>query len=487
MSNITNDIVSKLWSLCNVLKDDGVTYHQYVTELTYLLFLKMAKETGTESHIPAGHRWNDLVAKPAPTRLDEYRKTLVHLGSHGSRLVREIFANASSFIRKPATLTSLVDQIDKLNWYDARKEGMGDLYEGLLEKNANEKKSGAGQYFTPRPLIASVVALMKPTLDDVIQDPAAGTGGFLIAANAYLREHNEIAELPNAAQKRYYTKTFYGMEHVQDTHRLALMNLMLHGLDSAPNGAGIRYGDTLSPEGAALPKATLILTNPPFGNKKGGGLPSRTDFTFPTSNKQLCFLQHIYRGLKPGGRAAVVLPDNVLFEGNSGQDIRRDLMNKCNVHTILRLPTGIFYAQGVKTNVLFFTRGEKDKNNTKAVWVYDLRANMPQFGKRSKLTREHFAEFEKAFGKDPLGGSKRKDTGEEGRFRRFSRDWIAKRQDNLDIAWLRDDETAHEDELTEPEDIAAALLGHLRAAVAEIEAVVTDLGSDDVPSPGAVA
>jgi type I restriction enzyme M protein len=176
------------------------------------------------------------------------------------------------------------------------------------------------------------------------------------------------------------------MEHVQDTHRLALMNLMLHGLDSDPNGAGIRYGDTLSPEGQALPQATLILTNPPFGTKKGGGLPTRTDFTFPTSNKQFCFLQHIYRGLKPGGRAAVVLPDNVLFEGNVGRQIRADLMDKCSLHTILRLPTGIFYAQGVKTNVLFFTRGETDKGQTKEVWVYDLRANMPQFGKRTLLT-----------------------------------------------------------------------------------------------------
>ncbi len=198
------------------------------------------------------------------------------------------------------------------------------------------------------------------------------------------------------------------MEHVQDTHRLALMNLMLHGIDSDPERlGGIRYGDTLCPEGQALPKATLILTNPPFGTKKGGGLPSRTDFTFPTSNKQFCFLQHIYRGLKPGGRAAVVLPDNVLFESGIGRQIRADLMDKCNLHTILRLPTGIFYAQGVKTNVLFFTRGEEnrsDKGNTKEVWVYDLRANMPQFGKRTVLTREHFAEFEAAFGDDPLGG-----------------------------------------------------------------------------------
>src|SRR5919197_51863 len=443
MSTITTDIVARLWNLCNILKDDGVTYHQYVTELTSLLFLKMAKETGTEDAIPAGHRWDDLEAMPAPNRLEAYKLTLIHLGSHGSRLVQEIFANASSFIKKPATLPLLVVEIDKLDWYSARQEGLGDLYEGLLEKNANEKKSGAGQYFTPRPLIDSMVAVMRPTLDDIIQDPAAGTGGFLIAANRYLREHSDPDSWTEAQQRKYRRNTFYGMEFVQDTHRLALMNLMLHGLDSGPAAAGIRYGDTLSPEGEALPKATLILTNPPFGTKKGGGLPTRTDFTYPTSNKQFCFLQHVYRSLKPGGRAAVVLPDNELFEGNTGRQIRADLMDKCNLHTILRLPTGIFYAQGVKTNVLFFTRGETDKGNTKEVWVYDLRANMPSFGKKTVLTRTYFSEFEKAFGDDPLGASRslsqRKDTGDTGRFRCFTRDWIAERGDRLDIAWLKDE------------------------------------------------
>ena len=375
MSTVTTDIVAKLWNLCNVLKDDGVTYHQYVTELTYLLFLKMAKETSTEDAIPPGYRWDDLEALPTPNRLEAYKLTLIHLRSHGSRLVQEIFANASSFIKKPDTLSTLVAEIDKLDWYSARQEGLGDLYEGLLEKNANEKKSGAGQYFTPRPLIDSMVAVMQPTLDDIIQDPAAGTGGFLIAANRYLRERSDPDTWTEEQQRKYRRNTFYGMEHVQDAHRLALMNLMLHGLDSAPEAAGIRYGDTLSPEGEALPKATLIITNPPFGTKKGGGLPTRTDFTFSTSNKQFCFLQHVYRSLNPGGRAAVVMSDNVLFEGNVGKQIRADLMDKCNLHTILRLPTGIFYAQGVKTNVLFFTRGETDKGNTREVWVYDLSAN----------------------------------------------------------------------------------------------------------------
>ena len=473
----THDIVGKLWNLCNVLKDDGITYHQYVTELTYLLFLKMAKETGTEDQLPKGYRWSDLETKAAPDRLEFYKILLIHLGGHGSKLVQEIFANASSFIKKPATLSTLVSEIDKLDWYSARQEGLGDLYEGLLEKNANEKKSGAGQYFTPRVLIDSMVAVMKPELKDIIQDPAAGTGGFLIAANHYLRKHTNPDGWTEAQQKKYHGSTFYGMEHVQDTHRLALMNLMLHGIDG-----GIRYGDTLSPEGQALPKASLIFTNPPFGTKKGGGLPSRDDFTYPTSNKQFAFLQHIYRGLKPGGRAAVVLPDNVLFESNVGTDIRRDLMDKCNLHTILRLPTGIFYAQGVKTNALFFTRGEKDKDNTKEVWVYDLRANMPQYGKRTQLVREHFAEFEAAFGDDPLVGAKalakRKDTGEQGRFRKFTREQIVARGDSLDIAWLKDNSDTNADALPEPAVLAQEAMGELEAALDELRGILEELGED---------
>jgi type I restriction enzyme M protein len=442
----------------------------------------MAKETGTEDQIPKGYRWDDLEKKAAPDRLEHHKLTLIHLGTHGSTLVREIFGNASSFIKKPTTLSTLVAELDKLDWYSAKTEGLGDLYEGLLEKNANEKKSGAGQYFTPRQLIDSMVALMKPTLDDVIQDPAAGTGGFLIAANQYIRQHDDPDRWTEAQQRKYRRGTFYGMEHVQDTHRLALMNLMLHGLNSDPSAAGIRYGDTLSPEGEALPKATVILTNPPFGTKKGGGLPTRTDFTFPTSNKQFCFVQHIYRGLKPGGRAAVVLPDNVLFEGNVGKQIRADLMDKCNLHTILRLPTGIFYAQGVKTNVLFFTRGDKDKGNTKEVWVYDLRANMPQFGKRTLLTRDHFAEFEAAFGKDPLGSpkslAKRKDTGDEGRFRKFTREWITERVESLDIAWLKDESDGGSDELPEPAVLAREAMTELEGALDELRGILTELGED---------
>jgi type I restriction enzyme M protein len=370
MSNHTAalDIGAKLWSLCHVLRDDGVTYHQYLSELTYLLFLKMMKETGQESRLKiwkakdkkkgspkeeqAGTRWDDLLGASAPDRLDLYKEMLLDYGLHGRGAVQEIYANANTFITKPATLSKLVTDIDILDWYSVDRDDLGDLYEDLLERNAGEKKSGAGQYFTPRHLIDSIVAVMQPQLGDVIQDPAAGTCGFLIAANNYLRQHNDFDSLSDEAQRKYRHQTFHGMELVQDTHRLALMNMLLHGIEG-----GVTYGDTLSDDHKGLPPATLILSNPPFGTKKGGGLPTRGDLTFETSNKQFAFLQHIYRALKPGGRAAVVLPDNVLFESNIGTDIRRDLMDKCILHTILRLPTGIFYAQGVKTNVLFFTRG----------------------------------------------------------------------------------------------------------------------------------
>jgi type I restriction enzyme M protein len=479
---VITDIVAKLWNLCNILKDDGVTYHQYVTELTYLLFLKLANETNTEHLIPKAYRWEKLEGKPQAERLSFYKSILKALGKQKNPMVKEIYADANSSIKKAASLARLVTEIDKLDWFSTQQEQLGDLYEGLLEKNSNEKKSGAGQYFTPRPLIESIVAVMQPTLADIIQDPAAGTGGFLITANKYLRDHTDPSSWTKEELQKYKTNTFYGMEHVQETHRLALMNLMLHGLDYDPNEAGIRYGDTLSSDGAKLPKATLILSNPPFGTKSGGGLPSRVDFPFPTSNKQFCFVQHIYLGLQPGGRAAVILPENVLFEGNVGKQIRADLMNKCNLHTILRLPTGIFYAQGVKTNVLFFTRGKTDKNNTKEVWVYDLRANMPQYGKRTQLIRDHFKEFETAFGNDPFGQpkslAKRKDTGEEGKFRKFSRKYILERNESLDISWLKDENEEKSEDLPEPAILARSAMSELEAALKDIQGILAELSQE---------
>lgn len=468
----TQDIVQKLWNLCHVLRDDGVTYLQYVTELTYLLFLKMAKETGTESQLPKGYRWNDLAKKDGVELLEFYKILLIHLGSHGSGRVQAIYANATSTLRQPRNLQTVVEAIDGLDWYSAKTEGLGDLYEGLLEKNAEETKSGAGQYFTPRPLIECMVALTKPQAGESVQDPAVGTGGFLINADRYVKEQtDQLFKLPEQTQLFQRREAFYGMELVADVQRLALMNAMLHDIEG-----DILLGDALGPSGAALPKADVILTNPPFGTKKGGGGPTREDITYPTSNKQLVFLQHIYRGLKPGGRAAVVLPDNVLFEEGVGQRVRADLMEKCDLHTILRLPTGIFYAQGVKTNVLFFTRGAKDKANTKAVWLFDMRTNMPSFGKRTPFTRAHFAEFEKAYGDDPHGKSKRKDQGEEGRFRKFTREEIAKRGDSLDVSWLKDDSLTDHADLPEPDVIAAEVVAQLQSALEEMQALQEELG-----------
>ena len=478
LTSSTRDIVAKLWNLCHILRDDGVTYQDYVTELTYLLFLKMMEETRRENLLPSGYRWKDLVQLEGEHQLTHYRRMLLDLGDPENKNVRSpqvksIFADAQTSLRKPTNLKALTDAIDRLDWFSAREEGLGNLYEGLLEKNAAEKKSGAGQYFTPRPLIDCIVRLMKPRPGEVIQDPAAGTAGFLVAADRFIKDQtDDLYKLSEAQQHFQRNEAYLGLELVPDTHKLCLMNLMLHGVDG-----GIACGDTLSPDGQSLGKADLIMTNPPFGTKKGGGRPTRNDFsvTANTSNKQLAFVEHIYRALNRGGRAAVVVPDNVLFEDNTGRRLRQQLMDWCDLHTILRLPTGIFYAQGVKTNVLFFTRGKVDQGNTKMVWAFDMRANMSAFGKTRPLTTSDFEEFERCFGEDPYGKAPRKDLGDEGRFRCFTREEILHRNDNLDLGWLRDDSVDPEDQLTEPEEIAAAIAQHLRNALEEIEAISEEL------------
>ena len=475
-NGITREIVAKLWNLCNVLRDDGVTYTDYVTELTFLLFLKMLAETGHEERLPKGYRWEKLARGEGIEQLEYYRQLLLDLGNlkkTKDQVVLAIFADAQTKLRKPTNLKALTDAIDKLDWFSAREEGLGNLYEGLLEKNAAEKKSGAGQYFTPRPLIDCIVRLVQPQVNEVVQDPAAGTGGFLVAADRYIKDQtDDLYELKESEAFFQRHNAFVGIELVPETHRLCLMNLMLHGIES-----GVDNGDTLSPDGEHIGKADVILTNPPFGSKKGGGRPTRPDFsmTAETSNKQLAFVEHIVRALKPGGRAAVVIPDNVLFEDNVGRRLRVWMMELCSVHTLLRLPTGIFYSQGVKTNVLFLTRGRSDKANTKGIWVYDMRANMDAFGKTKPLLVEDFKPFEKAFGSDSNGRAKRTDEGKKERFRYFTREQIAARNDNLDIAWLRDTSGDPEDKMTEPNELAAAIAGHLRAALSDIEVLASEL------------
>ena len=473
------DIVQKLWSLCDVLRDDGITYQDYVTELTFILFPKMLEEKGIDAKwLPEGYRWKDLSQKDGVKQYNFYREMLLELGktSTDKKMKRhprvvEIYANASTRIKDPKHLSQIVSEINKLDWYSQDKDEFGDLYEGLLQKNAGEKKSGAGQYFTPRPLIEAIVDLLQPQAGEIIQDPAAGTCGFLIYADKYIKKETKNFEKLKDAQANFQIReAFQGVELVADTHRLALMNLMLHDMES-----DLVQGSSLGEAGAALKPADLIIANPPFGTAKGGGGTTRTDLLHETSNKQLSFLEHIYRNLKPGGRAGVVLPDNVLFESGVGSKVRQDLMEKCNLHTILRLPTGIFYAAGVKTNVLFFQKGKKEKANTKEVWVYDMRANMPNFGKTTPFTRKHFEDFEKAYGKDPNGGSKRKDQGEEGRFRCFSISEIEKRGFNLDISWLRDDSVTHSDDLPEPKVLAEEILTSLNAATVSFQNVVKSL------------
>ncbi len=460
------EIVAKLWNLCNVLRDDGITYHQYVTELTYILFLKMAKETDTEGPIPENYRWDELSGKSGVKLKKFYKELLNHLGEDCTGRVREIYQGSISNIEEPKNLEKIITTIDALDWYSAKEEGLGNLYEGLLEKNANEKKSGAGQYFTPRVLIDVMVRLTDPQPGEKCNDPACGTFGFMIAADRYIKENHDVFDMPQELYEFQKQKAFTGCELVHETHRLALMNAMLHDLEG-----DIKLADTLSGEGEKMNGYNVVLTNPPFGTKKGGERATRKDFVYSTSNKQLNFLQHIYRSLKQDGkaRAAVVLPDNVLFADGDGEKIRIDLMDKCNLNTVLRLPTGIFYAQGVKTNVLFFTRGKNDKGNTKDVWFYDLRTNMPSFGKTTPLLREHFTAFEAAYTADD-----RKTVTDE-RWSCFTREQIKNKGNSLDLGLIRDDSVLDYDDLQDPAESGEEVIAQLEEAVDLIMSVVKEL------------
>ncbi|WP_341827340.1 N-6 DNA methylase [Trueperella pyogenes] len=463
------EIVAKLWNLSNVLRDDGITYHQYVTELTYILFLKMAKETGTEDSISAEYHWDELRTKSGIELKRFYRDLLQHLGEDATGRVQEIYAGSSTNIDEPKNLEKIIKSIDALDWYSAREEGLGNLYEGLLEKNANEKKSGAGQYFTPRVLIDVMVRLVDPQPGELCNDPACGTFGFMIAASEHVRANTDNLFDLDADQAEFQVKkAFTGVELVHDTHRLALMNAMLHGIE-----APIILGDTLSPLGKSLKGYDVVLTNPPFGTKKGGERATRDDLTFPTSNKQLNFLQHIYRSLKSGGRAAVVLPDNVLFADGDGRRIREDLMDKCNLHTILRLPTGIFYAQGVKTNVLFFERGHTDKGNTEDVWFYDLRTNMPSFGKRIPLTTSHFAGFEAAYTAADRAAI------DDERWSCFTRDEIREKDDTLDLGLMRAENEQIDWTTYDPAEQVTEAADLLEEAVDLLRSLAADLGKEN--------
>lgn len=480
-------IASKLWNQCNVLRDDGVTYHQYLNELTYILFLKLSEIKGFETEIPEEYRWKMFVTEKDNSKAFAlYRDFLANVSTKTtSNSIKEIYRDASTSLRKPVNFNTIVQAIDKLDWYEEDdRDMMGDIYESLLEKNATEKKSGAGQYFTPRPLINVMVKLSVPTIGERWNDPAAGTFGFMIAANQYLRgKHDNYFDLNTQERKFQKEEAFSGVELVPDAHRLALMNARLHDMEST-----IHLGDTLSKLGKELKNFDGVLANPPFGTKKGGELPNRDDFTYPTSNKQLNFLQHIYRSLKKDGkaRAAVVLPDNVLFDDNDGQKIRKDLMDKCNLHTILRLPTGIFYAAGVKTNVLFFTRGKEELGNTKRVWFYDLRTNMPTFGKRTPFTEEVFKDFIYAY-TGGMSADKVVDEYEgsiddelrakikDERWQCYTREEIAEKNDTLDIGLIADNSVQSSDALGEPEDIIREAKDELNEILKQLDDILKEL------------
>jgi type I restriction enzyme M protein len=481
------EIANKLWNLCNVLRDDGVTYHQYLNELTYILFLKLSDVKEFSEHIPEEYRWQKFVQEHDNAEaFAKYREFLATVSSKTtSESIQEIYADASTSLRKPVNFRTLVQAIDKLDWYEEDdRDVMGDIYESLLEKNAGEKKSGAGQYFTPRPLINIMVDLMVPKVGERWNDPAAGTFGFMISADFYLKSKtNDYFKLNEAERKFQEQEAFSGVELVGDAHRLALMNARLHGMESR-----IYRNDTLTEFGKSLKNFDGVLANPPFGTKQGGERPTRDDFTFPTANKQLNFLQHIYRSLKKDGkaRAAVVLPDNVLFEDGDGQKIRRDLMEKCNLHTILRLPTGIFYAAGVKTNVLFFTRGKSETGNTKNVWFYDMRTNAPSYGKRTPFAEKAFEDFVLAYtggisfdkveaDYDGLVSDDKRKNIIDDRWNCFSIGEITEKNYSLDMGLIEDSTLTNSDDLGEPIDIAKQALTELKSITEQLNAMIKEL------------
>ncbi len=439
------DVVQKLWGFCHILRHDGIDYGDYIEQLTFLLFLKMAEER--KLPIPKHFTWTVLKEKSGTELTEHYVDTLRNLGKEKG-ILGEIYAGALSKFNNPVNLKKLISLIDEIDWTSLDVDVKAHAYEGLLEKSAAEGKKGAGQYFTPRVLIDSIVRVMKPDprkkKDFTIHDPAAGTGGFLIRAYEWLIQQSGGTFDRDEAYRISHT-TYSGTELVARPKRLALMNLHLHGIESQ-----IYEGDAIyEPENGK--RYEVILTNPPFGTKGAGEAPTRDDFTISTSNKQLNFIQHVLTILKQGGRAAVVVPDNVLFEEKAAE-VFEILMKDCNVHTVLRLPNGTFspYSQGVKANVIFFQKGMPTEN----IWIYDARTNVAGITKKDRpLSIEHFKDFEKAYGSDPNGTSKRT---ESERFKRFSLKEVKDRGYHLDIKWIKSDDL-DEDSNLDPEELIESI------------------------------
>ncbi len=490
-------IVQKLWNYCNVLRDDGMSYGDYVEQLTYLLFLKMADERtkqpyNQKSSVPSGYDWPALLKRDGDTLFDHYRHMLEELGKKGN-LLGLIFGKAQNKFQDPAKLRRLiVDLIDKENWSVMSADVKGDAYEGLLEKNAQDTKSGAGQYFTPRPLIKAIVDCMAPKPKETICDPACGTGGFLLASHDYII-HN-FPTMTKDEKKFLKEDALRGWELVHNTARLCAMNMMLHGIGTNGGKLPLIVSDSLASDPGD--RFDMVLTNPPFGKKSSttiigaDGKPykeketiEREDFWATTSNKQLNFVQHVKTLLKQHGRAAIVVPDNVLFEGGAGETVRRKLLHECDVHTLLRLPTGLFYAQGVKANVLFFDKKPASETPwTKKLWIYDFRTNIDFTLKTNPLKREDLDEFVKCY--KPENRHQRKATWSEkkpeGRWRSYDYDELINRDKaSLDIFWLRDESLADSDNLPDPGIIAREIVDDLEAALEQFKLIAEDLGGDE--------
>lgn len=490
MNQNSASLVAKVWNYAHVLRDQGISYGDYVEQISYLLFLKMDHEKaellGEDSTLPAAWRWDKLQqAKDGNALEEQYRKTLDALGRQPG-LVGSIFGKAQNKLSDPAKLKRVVSMIDKETWVGLDTDVKGDIYEGLLERNAAEVKSGAGQYFTPRPIIDAIVSVMNPRIGETICDPACGTGGFLLSAYTHMKGQSQDRE----QQRQLREHSLFGFDLVPEVVRLCSMNMYLHNIGGRNSPVGRR--DSLAKDSGE--RYDLILTNPPFGKKSSfkvvgedGSIDTerenyeRDDFTYTTSNKQLNFLQHIMTILKGHGRAAVVLPDNVLFEaGNAAEGIRKRLLQKFDFHTLLRLPTGIFYAQGVKANVLFFDKKPASSTpQTSKLWVYDLRTNQRFTPKTNPLQSGHLDEFVACFNSGHI-----RERQETERFKAYSYTELLQRDKlNLDLFWLRDDSLEDMDKLPEPAVIAEQIVENLRAALEQFSNVEAAL-TTNTPSTG---
>lgn len=488
----TSSVVSKVWSFCNPLRDVGVSYGDYLEQLTYLLFLKMADEYSKPPYnrplnIPKEYSWESLTSKSGAELEEHYSSLLRKLGSE-TGILGQIFTKSQNKIQDPAMLYRVIDMIDAEKWLVMEADVKGDIYEGLLEKNAEDVKSGAGQYFTPRPLIRAMVECVQPQPMKSIADPACGTGGFFLSAYDYIVRENKLDKEQNKFLKE---STFFGNEIVPSTRRLALMNLFLHNIGKLDGDNYISPNDALIADSPDT--YDYVLANPPFGKKSSQtftneeGEQEKEDLTYnrnkfwaTTSNKQLNFVQHIRTMLKTTGKAAVVVPDNVLFEGGAGEIIRKKLLENTNLHTILRLPTGIFYAHGVKANVIFFDNREASKEPwTKDVWIYDYRTNIHHTLKKNPLKFEDLLDFIKCY--NPVNPSKRKETYSEaknpdGRWRKYSYDEIiARDKTSLDITWIKDKSLADLDNLPDPDVIASEIIENVESALDSFREIMNSI------------